>query len=60
MLSRLRINLRRRGKILDLQTPHGLSREKMNPTRKTRDKENMATLKTTSPSCNTRRVMRSL
>jgi hypothetical protein len=58
MLSRSSINLRRRGESLDLQTPHSRSREKAAPTHKTRDRENMATLRTTSPSHNTRRVMR--
>jgi hypothetical protein len=44
---------------LDLQTPHNQRREKEAPNHTTRDKENMATLRTTSPRCNTRRVMRS-
>jgi hypothetical protein len=59
MLSRSSINLSRRGESLDLQTPHSRSREKVAPTHKTRDRENMATLRTTSPSHNPRRVMRS-
>jgi hypothetical protein len=59
MLSRSSKNLSRRGESLDLQTPHSRSREKVAPTHKTRDRENMATLRTTSPSHNTRRVMRS-
>jgi hypothetical protein len=58
MLSRSSRNLSRRGESLDLQTPHSQSREKVAPTHKTRDREKMATLRTTSPSCNTRRVMR--
>jgi hypothetical protein len=34
--------LRKRGKSLDLQTPHIWNRETMGPTKKTRDNENMA------------------
>jgi hypothetical protein len=59
MLSRSSINLSRRGESLDLQTPHSQSREKAAPTHKTRDRENMVSLRTTSPSHNPRRVMRS-
>jgi hypothetical protein len=58
MLSRPRKNLSRRGKSLDLETPHSRSREKEAPTQKIRERENMATLKKTSPSENTRKVMR--
>jgi hypothetical protein len=50
MLSRSSRNLSRRGESLDLQTPHSRSREKVAPTHKTRDRENMVTLRTTSPS----------
>jgi hypothetical protein len=59
MFSRLRRNLSRRGESLDLQTPHNQRREKAALTHKKRDKDKMATLKTTNPSRNTRRVMRS-
>jgi hypothetical protein len=48
----------RRGEILDLQTPHSRSREKAALTHTIRDIENMATLKTTSPSLNTIMEMR--
>jgi hypothetical protein len=58
MLSISRGNLSRRGKSLDLKTPHSRSREKEAPTHKIRDRENMATLKTTIPRHNTKRVMR--
>jgi hypothetical protein len=57
-LSRSSINLSRRGESLDLQTPHSRSREKAAPTHTARDREKMATLRTTSPSHNTRREMR--
>jgi hypothetical protein len=59
MLSRSSKNLSRRGKSLDLQTPHSRSRAKVAPTHTTRNREKMATLRKTSPSHNTRRVMRS-
>jgi len=58
MLSRLSINLRRKGESLDLQTPHIWSREKAAPTHTTRDQVEMVTLKTILPSHNTRRAMR--
>jgi hypothetical protein len=57
-MSRLSINLSRRGESLDIQTPYSQSREKAAATHKTRDIEKMATLRTTSPSHNTIRVMR--
>jgi hypothetical protein len=57
-LLRLSINLRRRGESSDLQTPHIRSRVEVAPTQKTRDREKMATLRTTSPSHNTTREMR--
>jgi hypothetical protein len=41
-----------------MKTPHSRSKEKVAPTHKTRDRENMATLRKTCPSCNTRRAMR--
>jgi hypothetical protein len=59
MLSISSRNLSRRGKSLDMKNPHSRRKEKADPTHKTRDRENMATLRTTSPSHNTRRVMRS-
>jgi hypothetical protein len=58
MLSILSRNLSRRGESLDLQTPHSRSREKATPTHIARDREKMATLRTTSPSHNTRREIR--
>jgi hypothetical protein len=58
MLSRSRKILGRRGASLDLQTPHSRSREKETPIRMERDRENMDTLGTTSPSHNRRRVMK--
>jgi hypothetical protein len=51
-------NLRKRGESLDLKTPHKRSREKVAPTHKKRDIENMASLRKTSPSRNPIRVMR--
>jgi hypothetical protein len=59
MLSRSSRNLRRRGEILDIQSPHSLSREMETPTHKIRDRENMDTLRTTNPSRNIRTIMRS-
>ena len=59
MLSRSNINLSRRDVSLDLQTPHIQSREKATTTHTTRDRENMATLRKTISSHNTRWVMRS-
>jgi hypothetical protein len=53
-----RKNLSRRSESLDLQTPHIQSRAKAAPTHKKMDRTKMATLRKTSPSCNTRRVMR--
>jgi hypothetical protein len=50
--------LSRRDKSLDLQTPHSRSREKAAPTHTARDREKMASLKTTNPSRITRREMR--
>jgi hypothetical protein len=47
-----------RGEILDLQTPHSQSREKVAPTRMERDRENVSTLRTTSQSCSRRREMK--
>jgi hypothetical protein len=58
MLSRSRKNLGRRGASLDLQTPHSRSRENETPIRMERDRENIDTLGTTSPSHNRRRVMK--
>jgi hypothetical protein len=58
MLSRSRKNLSRRGVSLDLQTPHNRSRENETPICMERDRENMDTLGTTSPSHNRRRVMK--
>jgi hypothetical protein len=58
MFSRLRKNLSRRGVSLDLQTPHNRSRENETPICMERDRENMDTLRTTSPSHNRRRVMK--
>jgi hypothetical protein len=58
MLSRSSRNLSRRGESLDLQIPHSRSRAKAAPTHMERDKENMSTLRTTSPSRNTRREMK--
>jgi hypothetical protein len=58
-MSRLSRNLSRRGESLDLQIPHNRTREKEALTHKTRDKEKMATLRKTSPSRYTRRIMRS-
>jgi hypothetical protein len=57
-LSRSSRNLSRNDESLDLQTPHSRSREKAAPTHTTRDQVEMVTLRTTSPSCNTRREMR--
>jgi hypothetical protein len=57
-LSRSSKNLSRKGESLDLQTPHSRSREKASPTHTKRDQVEMATLRTTSPSHNTRREMR--
>jgi hypothetical protein len=57
-LSRSSRNLSRRGESLDLQTPHNRSRAKAAPTHTARDRANMATLRTTSPSHNARREMR--
>jgi len=57
-LSRLSINLSRRGESSDLQTPHNRSREKVTPTHTLRDRANIAALRKTSPSRNTRRAMR--
>jgi hypothetical protein len=57
-LSRSRKNLSRNDESLDLQTPHSRSREKVAPIHKARDQVEMATLRTTSPSCDTRRAMR--
>jgi hypothetical protein len=53
------INLSRRGESSDMKTPHSRSRENETLTHTTRYKKNMFTLRTTSPSHNTRRVMRS-
>jgi hypothetical protein len=58
MLLRSRKNLGRRGASLDLQTPHSRSRERETPIYMERDRENMDTLGTTSPSHNRRRVMK--
>jgi hypothetical protein len=58
LFSRSIINLRRRSEILDLKSPHGKRNVKVAPTHKIRDKTKMATLRTTSPSCNLRRVTR--
>jgi hypothetical protein len=44
MLSSSSINLRRRGKSLDLQIPHSQSREKVVPIHQKRDIEEMATV----------------
>jgi hypothetical protein len=57
-LSRSSINLSRKGESLDMQTPHSQSKEKASPTHTTRDQVDMVTLRTTSPSLNTRRAMR--
>jgi hypothetical protein len=57
-LSRSSRNLSRKGESLDLQTPHSRSREKAAPTHTTRDQVEMVSLRTTSPSHNTRRAMR--
>jgi hypothetical protein len=57
-LSRSSRNLSRKGESLDLQTPHSRSREKAAPTHTTRDQVEMISLRTTSPSRNTRREMR--
>jgi hypothetical protein len=59
MLSRSSINLSKRGKSLDLQTPHSRSREKEAPTHTKRDREKMVSLRKTILRHNTRRVMRS-
>jgi hypothetical protein len=57
-LSRSSINLSRKGEILDLQTPHSRSREKVAPTHTRRAQIEMVTLRTTSPSCDTISAMR--
>jgi hypothetical protein len=57
-LSRSSINLRRKVESLDLQTPHSRSREKEAPTHTKRDQFEMAALRKTNPSRNTRREMR--
>jgi hypothetical protein len=56
--SRLSRNLRTKGESLVLQTPYSRSREKEALAHIERYQVEMATLKTTSPSCNTRREMR--
>ena len=58
-LTRSRRNLSKRGESLDLQIPHSRSKAKEVPTYQTRDRAKMATLRTTSPGRNTRRVLRS-
>jgi hypothetical protein len=58
MLSRSSKNLSRRGGSLDLQTPHNRIKENETPICMERDRENMDTLGTTSPSYNIRRVMK--
>jgi hypothetical protein len=58
MFSRSSRYLSRRGKSLDLQTPHIRIKAKESLAHIPRDKENMATLRTTSPSRNTTREMR--
>jgi hypothetical protein len=57
-LSRSSKKLSKNDESLDLQTPHRRSREKATPTHTTRDQVKMATLRTTSPSRDTRREMR--
>jgi hypothetical protein len=42
---------------LGLGTPHSRSREREAPTRRTKERENMGNLRTTSPSCKQRRTM---
>ena len=59
MLSISSRNLSKRGESLDLQTPYSQSREKVAPNHKTRDRENMVSLRKTSPSRNPIRVMKS-
>jgi len=59
MFSKSRKNLSRRGKSLDLQTPHSRRKEKVAPMHKTRDRENMVSLGTISPSHKKIMVMRS-
>jgi hypothetical protein len=58
MRSRLSRNLSRRGKSLDLQTPHIRSRVKVAATHIEREQDEMATLGKTIPSRNTTREMR--
>ena len=56
--SRSTRNLSKKCESLDLQTPHNRSRAKAAPTHTKRDQVDMDALRTTSPSCNIRRVMR--